>query len=422
MKAINLGQALQFFDPKQPLKGQDLRFWFVERKTSPRRRLRIALQQYREPQKILFVGHRGSGKTTELNKLTEEIRDQFETIGFNVLEVTGRSSLHYVDLMLVLSTQITRYCIDQGLVGRPLSDPLREGWQSLADWWRRVVAGLEIVQRVGELTTYASLSTLLGEIEIGATQSAFTRGQLNDQIDRQMPELIRRLNWVIGEAHRHLNPRRLLVIVEGLDKIDLEAARNVFRDHAPTITALNTAMIYTFPLALRYSDDYQTVLRYFHRDHFLHNLAIRRPDGTEDQEGQGALREIVSRRLESRLIDPEALNHLVLASGGVPLELVKLVSGSALYALERAENDQQITLADAQNAIKDLRRELAANLSLGEWRLLKQRHADRRLSNEREIQQLLYKSALIEYTNDIQWCDVHPALWSMLDYYVEVQE
>lgn len=419
MKAVNLAQVLSYFNPKIPLSGQHLFFWFVHRESSPRKRLAITLKTYRDPQKILLVGHRGSGKTSELNKLAEEIRDQFETIGFNALDITGRSTLHYEDLMLVLSTQVTRYCIDHNLIGRPLSEPLREGWQALADWWRQIVAGMDIAQRAGEISTFASLNTLLGEIEIGATQSAITRDQLNLLINRQMPELIRRLNWVIDEAQHHLNPRRLLLIVEGLDKIDLEAARNIFRDHTPTITAPKASMIYTFPLALRYSDDYQTVLRHFHRDHFLHNLSIRYADGHDDAEGKATLRQIVLRRVEERLIDADALEQLVLTSGGIPLEMVKLISSAAIYALERSEAADRITLADAQNAIKDLRREMAANLSLAEWQRLKQRHADRKLSNEPDMQQLLYKGALIEYSNDVQWCDVHPALWGVMDHYVE---
>ena len=243
MTATTISQVLSNFNPRTPLSGQSLRLWFVPRASSPRRRLEIQLRGQRAPMKVLLVGHRGSGKTTELNKLAEEVTDQFETVGFDVLNITGRSTLGYEDLMLSLSTQITRYCIDKRLIGRPLTDPLQAGWQNLADWWRRVVAGLEIGKDGGEVETYASLSTLLGEIEIGATQSAFTRDQINLQIDRQMPELVRQLNWVIDEANRHLAPRRLLLIVEGLDKVDLSAARNVFRDHAPTITALNTSMI-----------------------------------------------------------------------------------------------------------------------------------------------------------------------------------
>ncbi|HNS04102.1 MAG TPA: hypothetical protein PKM78_17160 [Anaerolineae bacterium] len=418
MKAIDLKQVVVYFDPKEALRGQHLRSWFVERAGTPRARLRIALEAQREPQKILFVGHRGTGKSTELNRLAEEIQGSFHTIGFDALTVTGRSTMRYEDLMLALSTQITRHCIDQNLIGRPATDPLREGWQSLADWWREKVAGFSL-GKPGEVNTMASLSTLLGEIEVGVSQSAFTREQLNAFVDREMPELIRRLNWVIGEAEKHLNPKRLLLVVEGLDKVDLDAARHIFRDHAPTILAPHAAMIYTFPLALRYSDDYQTVLSAFNDDKFLSNLSLRHVNSDDDPEGRRALRQIVLSRMESNLVAEDALEQMVMASGGIAVQLVKLVNSAAIYALERSAHATSIELADVRNAIKDLRRELAANLTLTEWRLLKRRHIDRLLSNEAEIQQLLYKGALIEYSNDVQWCDVHPALWGLLDYYVE---
>lgn len=420
MKARNLASIPQFFNPREALSGQHLNTWYVQRPATPRNRLRIALVNQREPQKVLFVGHRGSGKSTELNKLAEEVNESFHTIGFNALDVVGRSSMRYEDLMLTLATQITRRCIDDNLVGRPRAEPLREGWQGVADWWRRVVAGIDFPSAAGEISTSATLSTLLGEIEIGISQSSFTRDQLNDLVDRQMPELIRQLNWVIGEAERHLNPRRLLVIVEGLDKVDLEAARNIFRDHATTITALHASMVYTFPLALRYSQDYRTVQRHFNTDLYLHNLAVRRDDGADDHEGMATLREIVLKRLEPQLIAAEALSQIAQASGGLPSDLIRLVNAAAIYALERSDAALAVEPGDAQNAIRDLRRELAATLSMAEWKLLKQCHANRLLTNEPEIQQLLYKGALVEYSNSRQWCDVHPLLWSLLDYYAEM--
>ncbi len=417
MKAINLEQVVRFFDPKQALSGQYLLSWFVERAGTPRRRLARSLEPI-EAQKILLVGHRGTGKSTELNKLAEEIRDKYHTIGFDALTVTGRSTMRYEDLMLALSTQITRRCIDEKLIGRPVSEPLHEGWQSLADWWREKVAGFNLgPQR--EIETMASLSTLLGEIEIGVSQSAFTREQLNALADREMPELIRRLNWVIGEAESYLNPKRLLLVVEGLDKVDLEAARHIFRDHGPTITAPKAAMIYTFPLPLRYSDDYQTVRRYFNQHVLLPNLSLRHRNGEEDKTGRQALEQVVLNRLNRGLIADEALEHLIVASGGIVVELIKLVNQAALFALDHNTQAQSIKIEDAKNAVKELRRELAANLSLAEWRLLKDRHADRLLTNEPEIEKLLNKGALIEYSNDVQWCDVNPTLWSLLEHYVE---
>lgn len=417
MKAINLDQAVQFFDPREALTGQHLQMWFVQRQHSPRKRLQILLKQPREDGlKALFVGHRGSGKSTELNVLAREMANDYYAISFDALEIIGRATMSYEDLMLALSTQVTRKCIEASLINRPLTEPLLEGWRNLADWWRQVVAGLDI-GREREVSTYASFSTLLGEIELGVNQSPFTREQLNDQVDRQMPELIRRLNWVIEETQQRLNPKRLLLIIEGTDKIDLEAGRHIFRDHASTITAPKATMIFTFPLALRYSADYETIRRAFQDQQYLPNLALRDHDGHEDTAGAQALRTLVLNRLESGLIETDALNHLISSCGGIPSDLVKMVRASAIYALERDEQSARIEVQDAQNAVKDLRRELAASLTMEEWKILAQRHADRRLSSESEIQVLLYKGALIEYSNGVPWCDVHPALWSLLDQY-----
>lgn len=421
MKATNLDQAVTFFDPLQALSGQHLQDWFVERMGTPRRRLAKFLGRPGAP-KVLLVGHRGAGKSTELNKLAEEMKDTFHTIGFDALAVTGRSNMRYEDLMLALSTQITRRCIDEGLIDRPANDLLRGGWQALADWWREKVAGFGL-GAPRDIKTMASLSTLLGDIELGVSQSAFTREQLNAFVDREMPELVRRLNWVIDQTEKHLNPKRLLLVVEGLDKVDLEAARHIFRDHAPTITGLNAAMIYTFPLALRYSEDYQNVQLYFNQHVLLPNLSSRERDGAEDPRGRQDMESIVLNRLVSELITSEALEQLIIACGGIVVGLVKLVRQAALFALERDDNQTQvIALVDTQGAIKELRRELAANLSLDEWRLLKKRHNDRLLTNEPEIERLLQKGALIEYPNDPFWCDAHPVLWSLLDHYAEDED
>lgn len=418
MKAINLEQAVRFFDPRQALSGQYLHAWFVERMGTPRMQLAAFLKPVGAP-KVLLVGHRGAGKSTELNKLAEEMKDTFHTIGFDALTVTGRSNMRYEDLMLALSTQITRRCIDEGLIDRPASEPLHEGWQTLADWWREKVAGFSL-GAPKDIKTMASFSTLLGDIEVGVNQSPFTREQLNAFVDREMPELVRRLNWVIDQAEKHLNPKRLLLVVEGLDKVDLEAARHIFQDHAPTITGLNAAMIYSFPLALRYSEDYQNIKRSFDQHVLLPNLSLRDRHGADDPKGRQAMEQIVLNRLNRDLITPEALEQLIVACGGIVVELIKLVRQAALFALVRAGQAQPtIVLDDAQDAIKGLRRELAANLSLAEWRLLKTRHNDRLLSNEPEIERLLQKGALIEYPNDPSWCDVHPVLWGLLDRYTE---
>lgn len=426
MQVINLEQALNVFIPNEALRDQHLKHWFVSRKSTPRRRVEILLRTHRgaDPLKILFVGHRGSGKSTELNKLATEIDDAFEVVNFSVIEATGSTTPQYEDVMLALATQVTRACINQRLVQKPLVESVKQGLQGVRDWWRQVITGMELHSGAGEQLITAELTMLLGQVQVSAQQSSETREQLRHQINQQMPALLRHLNWVIEQAQA-AGEKRLLLIMEGLDKIDRGAAERIFRDHAPTLVQPRLHTIFTFPLALRYTDDYNEIRLRIPKVEALHNIAPHNKDGTENREGMDTLRRLVLARMKDRLIDSDALDLLVWANGGTPLWLVFLVQTAALYALERnsdensGENssENRITLEDAKQAVRELRRELSAPLTRLDIEVLRARHRDRRLTNDAEEQRLLYNGCLIEYTGDEdeRWCDAHPALWTLLE-------
>lgn len=231
MKASHLQEVLRFFDPRKRLQDEYLQHWFIERKDSPRALLRVSLTLQPERQKVLFIGHRGSGKTTELSKLADELRDEYDTIGFDILDITGRTGIAYEDLMLALSTQITQVCVQRNLIDRPLLDPVRQKWIELRDWWQRVVAGPITLPSPDEADFGAKFNTFLGEIEVSARQSAATREAIQREIGLRMPELIRYLDWVIEQAELGAR-KRLLIVVEGLDKID-QASATIFSATTP---------------------------------------------------------------------------------------------------------------------------------------------------------------------------------------------
>jgi hypothetical protein len=78
--ADNLEDVIFLFNPRQPLDGEYLRF-YVNR-GSPARRdmltwLRVNDLKRGQPIKLLFTGHSGCGKSTELNRLCQELRQDF---------------------------------------------------------------------------------------------------------------------------------------------------------------------------------------------------------------------------------------------------------------------------------------------------------------------------------------------------------
>lgn len=409
-RASTLDQILDHFDPRVALSASpEHAGWYVERIGSPRGQVKILLDRpgaWEKEEKILFVGHRGAGKSTELNRLAADLEGRYLVVPVDVLRLTGQTSPRYEDLMLVLGTRITQACLTPALAEK-MSDLL----QPIKDWWTRVFSSRTPFKATGSDRELAlSLSSFLGEGEIGFKQSSQTRETILDLLNHQMPDLLRHTNAAIERAREA--GTHLLVIVEGLDKIDLEAARAIFLGRAPTITALHAHMVFTFPLALRHSDDFNTIRTSFTRTVFLTNLATRHLDESPDPEGIKTLEELVLQRLSEKLIDPEALRSMVEMSGGLPAHLVELIRGSALEALERGLPRIDSTCAD--KAILDLRRDLSAPLKRADYDVLAARQQDRQLTNDEAEQRLLFNAALVEYSNGRVWCDVHPALVQVL--------
>ncbi len=79
MRANNLIQALNLFNPKKSLLTQeDLDNYFVARPKGSLIEMETYLRGVQEEVKILFTGHRGSGKSTELSKLTSLLTDKIK--------------------------------------------------------------------------------------------------------------------------------------------------------------------------------------------------------------------------------------------------------------------------------------------------------------------------------------------------------
>lgn len=412
MKATSLDQVLRYFNKFERLPKDQLEAWFVERDQSLRTALCRWMKTQPSPQGILFIGHRGSGKSTELNKLIVELVDHFNPVAFSVYENSKIPYLEIEDVLLLLITQVVRAFTEQGLVAEPLIARLQEPWQRFWDWWRRVISGANVQSPPDERSLAVKLNLSVIEIENSLSRSPDTRDALRAAIRSNMPELIHYLNWIISQVEQ-VDGRRVLIVVEDLDKITLNAALTIFRDHGALLREPKAVIIYTCPSALLYSQDFHETRQAYSRTFILPNIPPKNSSNRADTRGQQALREMVLRRMDERLIEPKALRWAINASGGIATSLIRLIQNSALYA-----TTDIITTKDIARAITDERQFMTPALLRDDWIALKQRHLDRELTADECNRNLMYKGALIEYrnsTNGRPWCDVHPILWDLLD-------
>jgi len=413
MTATTLEAAINLFDPNRPLTRGQLELYFVEREGTPLPEMRILLRQLRKPAKLLFTGHRGSGKTTELNKLLAELEDEFLIVHFSLLEALNTFDVNYVDLLLALGTRLVQEATSEQVIPRGKADLIKEElldhiWQ----WFQRQLHGLEFRPAVPEASLSAKLHLLTLELEGKVATEALTRQRLRERLELRLSELIEWMNFVVDEIRRRTE-KRTLIVVEDIDKLDLEPARRLFLEHARTLTAPRAMIIYSFPIALRYSTDFPQISPGFDEHFVLPNVRLNRREDGPDEAGRARMRQVVRRRLAEGLIEPQALETAVEASGGLMRTLVRLVRRAAVTAVSRGA--RAITGADVEKAVLKVRADYQAVLNDADYAVLAARHADKRLSSEPEVQRLLHNLSLLEYADGEPWCDVHPVVLLLME-------
>jgi tetratricopeptide (TPR) repeat protein len=122
---------------------------------SPLEDLSILLQDTTDPQKVLFTGHRGSGKSTELAKLTQGLREQFFIIHYSIKSILNLFDLNYVDVVLSLGLELIREATAQKV--KVNEEVLRHILDFTKEITREVETGVKEQAEVGDVAGYVNL-------------------------------------------------------------------------------------------------------------------------------------------------------------------------------------------------------------------------------------------------------------------------
>ena len=83
--------------------------------------------------KILLMGHKGSGKSTEMVKISEELKDQYEIINFSIAQEVELIGIQYIDVIFAVMSQIIEYLsTSQAVKVKPeILDKMTRYWNCL---------------------------------------------------------------------------------------------------------------------------------------------------------------------------------------------------------------------------------------------------------------------------------------------------
>lgn len=359
---------------------------------------------------VLLFGPIGSGKSTELRRFAHTIRQsgRLFPVLLNVRGEVDINNLQYADMLMALATALVRELENFRV------DLADTALGPLKDWFREQVETHDTTKElVAEIKSEATLEgglpffvKFLSRITARFKNSSAYKESLRDVVQKSFSQFASAFNTLVLEAEAALTKKglgeRILLIVDGTDKIPAENAERLFIGDTEQLLAIRAYVLYTAPITLKYLGASHGKLD---ADEVLPIVKLHHRDETRHEEGWRALRELLKRRVDTAVFTDEALiDDFVAASGGHPRELLRLLRTACEIA-----RSKPIDAGILDRAMDKLAADFRYWLQPEDYKLLAEVDAanGEHVGNDERTRNLLWRLALLHY-NDGAWRRSHP--------------
>ncbi|MHC1632035.1 MAG: P-loop NTPase fold protein [Methanotrichaceae archaeon] len=404
MKAKSLSEVYDIFDPQEALSGELLRSYYVKRE-SPIDRYANVIRSSKKPLKYLFTGSRGNGKSTELNRLSKILKKNMLVVPFSIKDRLNLYDADYADILLVIAIEIYKKVSEEIVLSEELEN-------YLDSWSEKTIENIkEKGANIGIGTKFSVvLLNLTGKLKTEANTREITR----KVIQPRLRDLVNAVNRIIIEAEEKLH-KDILVIIDDLDKLSLEKSENLLYMHGAELTQPLCKIIYTTPQPLLFSSKKRQMdLSYYDGTISLGNIKIHKKNGEIEQDGFDRMRQVALLRMDKALIAEDALDLAVNYSAGIMTEFIRIIRSAGNIA--DTDHKNKIETKDVEQSIAEIKNDYIRNLCPEDFNILKRVSQTKgKIDEEDKFQELLFSLAILEYSNNEVWYDIHPAIKGIIE-------
>lgn len=421
-------EVLQKIEYEEPLAADDPRYVDTQQARGSQKTLdRLARKfglllstgQFLPPTQkhVLFFGHTGSGKTTQLRRYAKELKGpgRFLVVEVDIGATLDHNNLQYADTLMAMARSLLVALDAEGV-------DLGSGVLSELEKWfnERVLTSeegrefrAEVETGIQAKTGLPFLADLFAKFTAAFRTNVAYKDSLRRVIRNSFSQFADAFNALLKDGEAALDAagkgRRVLFMIDGTDKLRSEDRLRFFVHDAEQLLAIDAHVVYTAPLSLKYEGNLTNRLD---ADLVLPMIKLSERDGGRCEAGVRAVTDILLKRADRSLFAGETeIDRLVEHCGGHPRELLKLLK----LCCEFAEDDV-IDAGTVEQAIAQLASEYRRFLEPDDYRLLAQLDGDAiHAGNDERTRKLLYHLALLEY-NDGAWRRSHPVVRTLDGY------
>lgn len=428
-RATTLKQAYRVCD-LVPLTGDAINKYYVDlssvRNTKAINNIDQCLS-FQDPEEfttMLFTGHRGCGKSTELRQIQRKWEQEYFIIYIEADQEVDIDDARYTDLYLVIIKQV-EYALRK--VGIKFDQDLLNNFEN---WFKEVTEESEesvekSVSMSGTLEVNSSplpvpfiaklLVKLLAQIKGSNRQKTTIRQTLEQDISRLQSDI----NLLLQNGLKKLRQKfpdykGILVIVDNLDRVPPHVGEHLFFDYAPQLQNLCCNIIYTVPIAIVYSA--KKVSNFFDDVNIVpmvnvYNLVRETADLDYKEEVLKAITSIIERRVDVDTIfeNKDDLLRLAKASGGHVRQLMQMMRKSITNSVK----SNKITSDAVTIAIKDIQFDFERIIPDNHYSTLVNVYLNKEVTNNEIGQLILSNTSALEYNGTERWNYINPVVKSI---------
>lgn len=369
---------------------------------------------------IILAGHRGSGKSTEL----ETLRRVTEKQGILTLyaQVNMEADPNEVDFGDIILLKLR-------LLEHAFSNPQNKLKELPDKTIARVMEWFKDVTRIEEQEIERSLEyksktglgvdTPFAKLLFGLTALRRSTGKRREEIREAVakyPDSLREnMNLLLDDARKIARdefPRGFLFILDNLDRYKGEQVGPTILGNADLFKGIPAHTLFVVPISMLYQPVGEAISDRYDEWEVLPMLPVFRREALQsvDVDIIPYLKDAIHKRAEPDLFaDPSLVDEIARLSGGCPRDLIKLLKQALLFS------DEKIDRRAVEKAASKIRGEMDRLLNLEHYDVLAKVALDQRINSDENGRFLLYYRHALEY-NHSRWHGVHPLLWEMREF------
>ena len=413
-QAQNLSEVYNNF-VVEPLEEEDeFRDFYVNRQT-PIEEIRERIEISNNNEKYLFLGFKGCGKSTELNRLSNELdKSRFLVVKYSLREEElDVSDFDFRDFFVSMALKIYDIAENEDI---SLNENIREDFEKFTKEITHI-SEKEIEKNRGLGLSFSKIIM----VKIGA--EAKSREYIRKELEMKISDLIRKLNILIGEVERKSH-KKMLVIVDDLDKLHRQPqAEDFFYKNYHLLLQPRCHVIYTFPVDLAFNPFFENVRHNFDEYFILPQPPVKNRKGEIIKQNLDYYRKIAEKRMNLELIEENALAHAILSTGKLSefILVIRDASVKALTALkEDMRKDHRIKKGEVEAVLEKLRNTYDRTLTKEDIEKLieinETKEARDKTASDDIVRTLMFSLTIVEYeTKEDRWCEINPILLPLLE-------